>query len=280
MLNQETFYFATTKKIIAAFGTIFNEIKVPRFDKTGTLAELIKVPINYASREKVLGRLYGDTDIDRKPAITLPRISFELTSEIYDATRKLNPIKNIRPVKSNDGKYSKQLVATPYNFHFTLWVYAKYMEDGLKIKEQIVPFFNPEFPLTLNMIPEMGIVHDVPVILNQCTLEDDDANGDFDQRRHVIHTFDFTAKGYHYGPIREQAIIKFANVSIYSPDTLSIDDAVGKVNPIDRVTVQPGLTANGEPTTNIDETIPYQEIEADDPYGFITTIYGDLSSST
>lgn len=278
MLKLEAFYFSITRKMVATFGTIFNEIVVPRFDTEGNVTQILKVPLSYAPKERVLVRLKGDEGIDHKAAITLPRISFELMSIEYDASRKLNPIQIQRPVANENGSYKRQFVPVPYNYHFTLWIYAKNVEDGLTILEQILPFFTPEFPTKLNLIPEMNVSVNVPIILNGVQSEDT-YEGDFkNENRKIIWTLDFTMKGYLYGPIRTDAIIKFANVNFYAPAVDNLADAVGNSAPVDRVTSQPGLTANGEPTSNIALTIPYQEIEANDDYGFINIVYGDLDS--
>lgn len=279
MLKQDAFYFSITKKMVATFGTIFNEIVVPRFDSEGNITQVLNVPISYAPKEKVLVRLKGDPNIDHKEALTLPRISFELTSVEYDAQRKLNPIQTVRPVQTTTGSYKRQFVSTPHNFHFSLWIYAKNVEDGLVILEQILPFFTPEFPVKLNLIPEMNISHNVPVILNSVQCEDTYA-GDFkDDNRQIIWSLDFTMKGHYYGPIRTDAIIKFANVNFYAPAVDNLADAIGNSAPIERVTSQPGLTANGQPTSNISLTIPYLEIEANDDYGFINLVV-DPSANT
>jgi len=280
MLKIEAFYFSITRKMVATFGTIFNEIVVPRFDTAGNVTQVMKVPLSYAPKERVLARLKGDENIDHKAATTLPRISFELMSIEYDASRKLNPIQIQRPVANEDGSYKRQFVPVPYNYHFSLWIYAKNVEDGLTILEQILPFFTPEFPTKLNLIPEMNVSINVPIILNGVQSEDT-YEGDFkDENRKIIWTLDFTMKGYLYGPIRTDAIIKFANVNFYAPAVDNLVDAVGNSAPVDRVTSQPGLTANGEPTSNIALTIPYQEIEANDDYGFINIVYGDLEDNS
>jgi hypothetical protein len=279
MLKLGAFYFSITKKMVATFGTIFNEIVVPRFDDDGNVTQVLNVPISYSPKEKVLARLKGDPNIDHKAALTLPRISFELTSVEYDASRKLNSIQTVRPVQTSNGSYQRQFVSVPYNFHFSLWVYAKNVEDGLTVIEQILPFFTPEFPTKLNLIPEMNISHNVPVILNSVQSEDTYA-GDFkDDNRQIIWSLDFTMKGHYYGPIRSEAIIKFANVNFYAPAVDNLADAVGNSAPIERVTSQPGLTANGQPTSNISLTIPYLEIEANDDYGFINLVV-DPSANT
>lgn len=257
----------------AAFGTVFNEIAVPRYDANGAVTELLHVPISYAPKEKVEAREIDDPNITKQSAVSpLPRISFEMIGMQFDADRMLDPIQNIAVVKNATTKnYKHQFEAVPYNWHFTLWVYSKTLEDGNKIIEQILPFFRPEFPLKIELIPEMNIILNVPIILNT-TNPSDSYDGDFKERRAIIWTLDFTMKGYLFGPIQEDKVIKFANVNFYTPTITNLSDAVGNSRPVERLTSQPGLTSNGQPTANIVLTIPYQQISADDPYGYIDII--------
>lgn len=261
----------------AAFGSLFNEISVPRFDADGNITELLHVPVSYASKEKVEAREIDDPEINKQSAVSpLPRISFEQMPMQYDSDRMLNPIQSMAIIKDPVSKdFKHQFEAVPYNWKFTVWIYSKTLEDANKIVEQILPFFRPEFPLKIELIPEMNITLNIPVILNTVNLSDT-YDGDFKDRRAIIWSLDFTMKGYVFGPIRVDKIIKFANVNFYAPTIVRLSDAVGNSAPIDRVTSQPGLTANGQPTSNLALTIPYQQISADDPYGYINVIYGNL----
>lgn len=274
------FYFSINRKMTAAFGTIFNEIVVPRFDANNAISELVHVPISYAPKEKVELLEIDNPDIAKQSATSpLPRISFEQGMMRYDSERALNPVQTISIVKDAVTKdYKHQFEAVPYNFSYTLWVYTKTIEDGNKIIEQILPFFRPELPLMIQLIPEMNVTLNIPVILNSISLSDS-YDGDFKERRAIIWTLDFTMKGYMFGPITQDKIIKFANVNFYAPTVTSLVTAVGNSTPIDRVTAQPGLTANGLPTSNIALTIPYQQIASDDPYGYITIVAGNLDAS-
>lgn len=282
MLNNDPFYFSIFSKMTAAFGSMFNDIIVPRFDANGAVNALVHVPISYAPKEKVEAREIDDPNIDKQSAVSpLPRISFEMQAPHYDATRSLNPTQSSAIVKDvATGGYKHQYMPVPYNFPFTLWVYAKTIVDGNKIVEQILPFFRPEFPLKIELIPELNYAANVPVILNSVNMTDS-YDGDFKDRRAIIWTLDFTMKGYLFGPITEDKVIKFANVNFYAPTIVNLVDAVGNTTfkPIDRVTSQPGLTANGQPTSNIALTIPYQQINADDPYAYIDIVYGNLDPS-
>lgn len=277
MLNNDPFYFSIMRKMVAAFGTVFNEIQVPRYDANGNTVELLHVPISYGPKEKVEARVIDDPNINRQSAVSpLPRISFEMEAPSYDSSRQLNPSQTAKAVLDQTTKdYKHQYEPVPYNFPFNLWVYAKNIEDGNKIVEQILPFFRPEFPLKIELIPELNITANVPVVLNNISLQDT-YDGKFEDRRAIIWTLEFTMKGYLFGPITEDKVIKFANVNFYAPTVVNLVDAVGNSTPIDRVTSQPGLTANGNPTSNLSLTIDYHQISASDPYGYIDVVYGNL----
>jgi hypothetical protein len=204
-------------------------------------------------------------------------MSFEMASVSYDSSRKLNTLGKAVVKDTNSNKLKYQYNPVPYNFDFTLHVYVKNAEDATKIIEQILPFFTPEWTSTVNLIPEMNISMDIPVTLNNISIEDT-YDGNFKDRRALIWTLNFTLKGYIYGPVKKSAIIKFANTTFYIPTVENLRDAVGNTSPIDRVTVAPGLDANGNPTSNASISISRDLIEADDDYGFITDVAGIILS--
>lgn len=266
--------------MIAAFGNVFNEIEVPRFDESGQLTQLLHVPISYGPKERVELLVIDNPELAKQSAVSpLPRLSYQMGNPYYDKDRILNPVQNMAVVKNATGNYNRMLEAVPYNFPFTLWVYAKTLLDADKIVEQMLSFFRPELPLTIELIPEMNIIRDIPLILDSVQMEDT-YEGEFKgPRRAIIWTLNFTMKGFIFGPISEDKVIKFANVNFYAPTVVSLTSAVGNSTPIDRVTSQPGLTANGEPTTNVSLTIPYQQINADDNWDYINIVYGNLDPS-
>jgi hypothetical protein len=240
----------------------------------------LKVPLAYAAKEKMLTRLENDPEIQREAAVILPRMSFVMEGVTYDSTRKLNTLGRIA-VKdpSNPNKMKYQYNPVPYNFNFKLYVYVKNAEDGTKIIEQILPFFTPDWTSTVALIPEMSVNMDIPVVLNNIQIEDT-YDGNFKERRALIWTLDFTLKGYIYGPVKKSNIIKFSNTNFYIAESGDTDlgSIVGNSTPNDRVTVAPGLDANGNPTTNSSLTIDRNLIEADDDYGFVTDIAGIILS--
>lgn len=272
-----TWYFSTIRKYVILFGTLFNDIHITRTSATGTTTHLLKVPLSYAPKEKMLTRFESDPNIDRETAVLLPRMSFEMNNVTYDSARKLNTLGKVVVKDTSANKLKYQYNPVPYNFDFTLYVYVKNAEDGTKIIEQILPFFTPEWTSTVNLIPEMGITMDIPVILNNISIEDT-YEGDFKERRALIWTINFTLKGYIYGPVKKNAVIKFANTTFYIPTVSNLRDAVGNTSPIDRVTVAPGLDANGNPTSNASISIDRNLIEADDDFGFITDVAGIILS--
>jgi len=270
-LFGHTFYFSLIRKYVILVGTLFNDIRITREDKNGNVVDLLKVPLSYAPKEKMLARFENDPDIDRPFATLLPRMSFEQISMEYDGSRKLPTVgKIVVKDPTNPNKLKYQYNPVPYNLKFRLYVYVKNAEDGTKIIEQILPFFTPEWTVTVRLIQEMNVTMDIPVILDDIGIEDS-YNGNFQDRRALIWTLEFTVKGYIYGPIKKTAIIKFANTNFYIPSVPDgqLNTAVGNTDPVERVTIRPGLTANGQPTSNLANSISLSEIEADDDFGFI-----------
>lgn len=276
------FYFSLLRKYVILVGTLFNNIKITRTDSSGNQTALLKVPITYAPKDKMLARVIQDTAIDRQTAtIPLPAISFEMGKMTYDGTRKLNTIGKVSVKDATDAsKFKYQYNPVPYNIEFKVYIYAKNAEDGTKIIEQILPYFTPDWTTTVNLIPEVEVTMDIPVTLNNIGYSDT-YDGDFKDRRAIIWTLDLVLKGYLYGPVKKSGIIKFINTNFYIPnvDDGKIPTVVGNSTIQEKITIQPGLTANGEPVNyfggpnNSINTIPYSEIEISDDYGFITQIY-------
>jgi hypothetical protein len=269
-----TFYFSTIRKYVTLFGTLFNDIHITRTDANNETVALLKVPLSYAPKEKVLAKVDSDPELNRQTAVLLPRMSFEMIDMKYDSNRKLNTLgRTVVKDADSTSKLKYQYNPVPYNISFRLYVYVKNAEDGTKIIEQILPFFTPDWTTTVKLIPEMNIIMDIPVVLESLNIEDT-YEGDFDQRRALIWTLDFTLKGYIYGPIKKSSVIKFANTNFYIPQVEDgqLQSAVGITNPSERVSVRPGLTANGTPTSNVAESVSLSEIEATDDFGYCVSI--------
>lgn len=250
------FYNATTKRYIALFGTQFNKISVARNNNAGTELQRFIVPISYGPYQKFLARVQQDPNLDRKTAITLPRMSFEILGMTYDGTRKIGSLKRIR----GTGEGSFQYAPAPYNIEFTLSIMTKYAEDGTQILEQIIPFFKPERTTTVEIIDDMEAL-DIPLVLNGITMEDI-YEGDFITRRSLLWTLNFTMKAYFFGPAKERKVIKFIDTRYFTTTEL---DAVPEI--VEQV--YPGLTEDGDPTNAPELTIPYQDILEDDDWGVI-----------
>ena len=248
MLGQ-SFYHETIRKVIVSFGTMFNNISLVRKDNSGVAIQAMKVPLAYGPREKFLVRLNEDADLTKQVAITLPRIGFEIKNLSYDPTRKLNRVQQFKKVKgANTQQLDAQYMPVPYNLELELYIMAKQSDDALQIVEQILPYFQPDYTLTLNDMADMGIKRDIPIILNGISYEDD-YQGDFTTRRALIYTLSFTAKFYLYGPVTSSQVIKTVQVDQYT------DLEVNSPKREQRLTVTPNPTS----------------ADADDDFGFNET---------
>ena len=244
------FYHESLRKIVVAFGTIFNNIVIVRQDSDGGTIQRIKVPLAYSPKEKFLTRLEQQPNLDqREMAISLPRMGFEISGLSYDSSRKLQRVGKFKNVNTSDaGKQYYQYNPVPYNLSFNLYSFTATAEDGLCIVEQILPYFQPDYTVTINAIPSMGIKRDVPITLNSVDYQDT-YDGSFTNRRAVNYTMNFTAKTYLYGPIYSSKVIKETQTDIYT-------DTTGSPKREERIVVVPN------PTT----------ADADDDFGFTTTI--------
>ena len=220
MLGNAPFYNRTIRKIVVAFGTVFNDIYLVRYTKDGVTAkETIKVPLNWGAKEKYITRLTSDPTLTKSIATTLPRISFEMTGMSYDSSRKLPT--TVRNFSANNSTSVKtQYVPVPYNFDFSLSIYVRNTEDGTQILEQILPFFTPDFSVTVDFIPSMDPKYDMPIILNSVSNEVD-YEGDMMATRMIIWNLEFTAKGHIWPPIKTVKVITTANTNLYiQPNSL------------------------------------------------------------
>ena len=215
MLGQQ-FYHETIRKVVVAFGTMFNNIQLVRKDNDGNIIQTMKVPLAYGPRDKYLVRLNEDADLSKSVAITLPRIGFEINNLSYDSARKLNRVQKFKKVKvGKSEQLDTQYMPVPYNLEFSLYIMAKQSEDALQIVEQILPYFQPDYTITINDMTDMGIKKDVPIVLNGISYEDDYQN-DFQTRRAIIYTLAFTTKFYLYGPVTSHSVIKTVQADQYT----------------------------------------------------------------
>ena len=217
-----TQYNRIIRKLVVGFGNLFNDITLVRYNKDLSEAERLIVPIVYADKELYVRRLEEDYTLDKKVQMTLPRMSFEMSGLTYDSSRKQNT--NIKNVAKNSSGVIAQYNPVPYNFDFNLYIYVRNIEDGTQIIEHILPYFTPDYTIKLNLVPEMGIVKEVPVILNS-TSSDVVYEGNRDaETRMIVWTLNFTAKGFIYGKTTETNLITTSITNVLTK--ISTDDIV------------------------------------------------------
>ena len=211
------FYHEILRKTIVSFGTLFNDIQIKHKKNDDTDFSILTVPIAYGPVQKFLARLEQVPDLKKRVAITLPRMSFEMTGIAYDPSRKSATLQTFKSVDSGDGKLTKTFMPVPYNINIRLSILSKLNEDALQIVEQILPYFQPHFTLTIDLVKEIGEKRDIPMILERITM-DDQYEGDFTESRALIYTLDFTAKTYLFGPAGndKEGLIKKVQVDYYS----------------------------------------------------------------
>ena len=205
------FYHEIIRKTVISFGTLFNDIYVRHEDGAGNDISEIKVPVAYGPRQKFLARIQQQPELNKATQISLPRMSFEMTSISYDSTRKAGITQTF---KAKDGdKMKKVFMPVPYNIGFELNIMTKLNDDALQIVEQILPYFQPSFNLTVDLVSSIGEKRDISVVLDSISFEDD-YEGDYSTRRALIYTLNFTAKTYLFGPVAEspEGLIKKVQV--------------------------------------------------------------------
>ena len=241
------FYNEGMRKMTVAFGQVFNNIQIKRTGSDSTI-QSIRVPLAYAPKEKFLVRLDQQASLDdRQFAITLPRMGFEISGIEYDGSRKLTKVQKFKSTRSNTGVMNFNFMPVPYNISYNLYCFTATAEGGLQIVEQILPYFQPDYTVTINVVPEMGIKRDVPIVLNNINYEDS-YSGDFESRRAVIYTLNFTAKTYLYGPASTQKVIRETQADMHTDLPAATRE--------ERIVVVP------KP----------ESADADDDFGFTTTI--------
>lgn len=221
----EYFYHEILRKTIISFGTLFNDIQIKKKDNSGNVFSVIKVPIAYSPTQKFLSRLRQQPNLNKPVEISLPRMSFEFIGLSYDNSRKVTTTQTFVSKSKDDGTSIKKVyMPVPYNMDFELSIYSKLNDDMLQIIEQILPYFQPGYTLTVDLLNEIGEKKDIPLILNNITMQDD-YEGDFSTRRSLIYTLKFTAKTYLFGPISSgdlsKDIIKKVTIGYVTGDSNS-----------------------------------------------------------
>ena len=263
------FYHEITRKTVIAFGTLFNDIYVRHEDGAGNDISEMKVPVSYGPRQKFLARIQQQPELNKATQITLPRMSFEISSIQYDPTRKSGITQTF---KAKDGEQMKKVfMPVPYNLGFELNILTKLQDDGLQILEQILPFFQPGFTLSVDLVKSIGEKRDIPMVLQSIT-QQDDYEGDFATRRALIYTLQFTAKTFMFGPIADtpEGLIRKVQLDYYS------DTNQQTAKRVQRYTV----AAKAKKDYNEDDVIDAKDdpfIEPGDDFGFTetSTFFGD-----
>jgi hypothetical protein len=249
MLSNPHFYNRTIRKVVVAFGSMFNDIEVVRFLKDGTPKERFKVPLTYGPKEKYLTRITSDPSLTKSIATVVPRISFNLDGMTYDASRK--QITTLKNFGISGGTFASQYVPVPYDFTFSMSLYVRNTEDGTQILEQILPFFTPDFTVTIDFISAMDQKYDMPVILNSVS-SSIEYEGDMLNTRLVLWDLEFTAKGYIWPAVRADGangkLIRYANTNFYNDSNMEVK------------------------LVNILTTLDPTNAEPDDEYGFNESI--------
>ena len=211
------YYHEIMRKTIVAFGTLFNQIYIRHDDRSGNTYSDLKVPLAYGPSQKFLARLEQQEDLNKPVQITLPRMSFEMNNIQYDSTRKVGITQTFKAVDKNTSAVKKVFMPVPYNVGFELNILTKLNDDALQIVEQILPYFQPSFNVTIDLIDSIGEKRDVPVVLDSISFQDD-YEGDFSTRRALIYTLRFTAKTYLFGPVADssEGLIKKVQVDYYA----------------------------------------------------------------
>lgn len=273
MLNS-IFYHSLTRKYVIAFGNLFNDIYIRRVDANKNTVQTFPVPIQWGPRQK-WEALIANPPQDAKVAIQVPRMGFTFTNIQYDPNRQKSPLnRHSNIIVGDDYNRNSQYAPVPYKITAELNVYSKNIDDAYQIMEQIVPFFQPDFQQQLHLIPEMNISLDTKYVLTGSMVEEV-YEGEFLERKYSVHTFTFEIDAWYFGPIDRQGVIKRVQVDMISvPGSGPITgDEVQKYGRSHRLVVRPGMTPDGKPTTDPDKTIPYQQINPEDDYGFIEESY-------
>ena len=211
------FYHEILRKTVIGFGTLFNNINIRHKDASGTNFSVMKVPLAYGPMQKFLARIQQQPDLEREIAITLPRLSFEMQGLQYDPTRKTGIAQTFLTKNGTNAK--KVYMPVPYNVGFELSIMAKLSDDALQILEQIIPYFQPSFNITVNLVSSIGEKKDIPIVLESINYSDQ-YEGGFDTRRVIVYTLAFTAKTYLFGPVADnpEGLIKKVDVDYYASE--------------------------------------------------------------
>lgn len=270
------FFHDIFRKAHLIFGNLFNDVQVYRYDKDGQRIQTLAVPLEFGPKQKTITRVLSNPDFEKPTSIILPRMSFQFTS--VTPNRELQLPKTQTHSRQIDVSGSKtmnqQFMPVPYQIGVELSIYSKNTYDAYQIIEGIIAYFSPEWSVSANMVPEMDYLDDVKIVLtNGVNLGDNFEVAEMENRRMIIHTINFTMNVNFYGPVRKSGVIKRVILNFYTPPGSGTvtDFDVANTPLVVKYELVPGLTANGEATSNSADSIHYSLINDDDPYGFIET---------
>jgi len=273
----EYFYNEILRRTIIGFGTLFNNLTIKATNASDSVVSVTKVPLAYGPTQKFLARLEQSADLNKSTAMTLPRMSFEFTGLTYDPSRKVTTTQTFVVKDPDTGEETKKgFMPVPYNMQFELAIMCKLNDDALQIVEQILPYFQPAYNLTVELVEGIKEKRDVPVVLENITMEDD-YTGDFKERRVLLYTLRFTAKTYMYCPVSSATrdIIKVAKVSYISGDSKSTTRDITYTATPRAIKDYTGEVAT---TTSEDITITNKVFTVEDASVLTAKTYVDLNS--
>ena len=258
----EYFYHEILRKTIISFGTLFNGLTLKHTDSDGDTASVIRVPLSYGPTQKFLARLEQSPDLNKSVQITLPRMSFEFIGMQYDPTRKVTTTQTfLSGVSSDKATEKKTYMPVPYNMNFELSLMCKLNDDALQLVEQIVPYFQPAYSLSVDLVSTIGEKRDIPVILESINMVDE-YEGDYTTRRVLLYTLRFSAKTYLFGPVSSVTddIIKKVSIGYIAADSSSADSRTGGRDLTYSVTPRATKNYDGVITTNLTNDISLADV--------------------
>ena len=259
----EYFYHEILRKTIISFGTLFNGITIKHQDSSDETSSVIRVPLAYGPTQKFLARLEQSPNLNKSVQMTLPRMSFEFIGMQYDPTRKVTTTQTFITGASGDrSNVKKTYMPVPYNMQFELSGMTKLNDDALQIVEQILPYFQPAYSLSVDLVSTIGEKRDIPVILENVTMVDD-YEGDYTTRRVLLYTLRFSAKTYLFGPVSSAStdIIKKVSIGYVASNSSSADSRTGGRDVTYAVTPRATKNYDGVVTTQLTNDISLADVE-------------------
>ena len=272
----EYFYNEILRRTIISFGTLFNSITIKQTNSSDNVVSVVRVPLAYGPTQKFLARLEQSPELSKSTAMTLPRMSFEFTGLTYDSTRKVSTTQQYTVKDPDNGSESKKVfMPVPYNMQFELSIMTKLNDDALQIVEQILPYFQPAYNLSVELVESIQEKRDIPIILENITMQDD-YEGDFTTRRVLLYTLRFTAKTYLFGPVTTATkdIIKKATVGYLSGTDTSNTTREITYSVVPRAVKN--YTGDAATTLSVDISKTTKTFEVEDASGLTAKTYIDV----